>query len=42
MGQRTQLIDRVKVIELAQSGKTDADIAKELGWSPWTVRKWRR
>jgi transposase len=30
------------MIELAQSGKTDADIAKELGWSPWTVRKWRR
>jgi transposase len=42
MGQQTQLLDRVKLVELVQAGKTDPAIAKELGWSPWTVRKWRR
>jgi transposase-like protein len=42
MGQQTQLIDRIKMIELAQAGQRDGNIAKELGWSPWTVRKWRR
>jgi hypothetical protein len=42
MGQPTQLIDRVKIIELAQAGQTDGRIAQELGWSQWTVRKWRR
>ena len=28
--------------ESAASGQTDAQIAQALGWSKWTVRKWRR
>ena len=42
MRQQTLLAERVRINELAQKGKRDPAIAEELGWSRWTVRKWRR
>jgi transposase-like protein len=41
-GQPTSYAERVKIGELAAEGKTDAEIALELGCNFWTVRKWRR
>ena len=41
-GQTTPYAVRVKIGELANEGKTDAEIAIELGDNYWTVRKWRR
>lgn len=41
-GQTTPYAVRVKISELANEGKTDAQIAIELGDNYWTVRKWRR
>lgn len=42
MGRITTLEDRVCIQEYAQAGHTDREIAEQLGWSIWTVRKWRR
>jgi transposase len=33
---------RLACCKLARSGKSDAQIAQETGWSVWTIRKWRR
>jgi hypothetical protein len=41
-GQRTSYQDRLQVGERAAAGESDAQIAKALGYSVWTVRKWRR
>lgn len=42
MARVTSLEERVTMIELAQAGYTDRQIAQETGWSVATVRKWRR
>jgi hypothetical protein len=34
--------ERLACASKTASGQTDAEIAKTLGWSKWTVRKWRR
>ena len=39
---KTELVDRVQINELVATGQKDQGIAKEIGCSPWTVRKWRR
>lgn len=39
---KTELADRVQINQLAARGRDDPSIAKEVGWSQWTVRKWRR
>lgn len=39
---KTELADRVRINELVAEGQDDPVIAQELGWSQWTVRKWRR
>lgn len=41
-GQTTPYTLRIRIGELADEGKTDAEIAIELGCNYWTVRKWRR
>ncbi len=41
-GQATTLEQRVEIVERAKAGETDAQIARGLGLSSWTVRKWRR
>lgn len=38
----TSLEERVAMAEKAAAGKTDREIATEMGYSRWTVRKWRR
>jgi transposase len=35
-------IERLACINKAAGGQTDAEMAQALGWSKWTVRKWRR
>jgi hypothetical protein len=35
-------VERLVSASEAASGQTDAEIAQILGWSKWTVRKWRR
>jgi hypothetical protein len=35
-------VERLVCASEAASGQTDAEIAQILGWSKWTVRKWRR
>ena len=42
MSKQTELADRVAMIELAQSGQSDTQIGEAVGYSRWTVRKWRR
>ena len=42
MTRRTTLEDRLEIVGLAKSGLTDPEIAKRVGWSESTVRKWRR
>jgi transposase len=42
MGKTTTLEDRMLINELARAGLTDTEIAERVGWSPFTVRKWRR
>jgi transposase len=42
MGSTTTLQERVTINELAQAGWSDRQISQQLGWSPETVRKWRR
>ena len=38
----TTLQQRAEIVERAQRGETDAQIAAALQLSPQTVRKWRR
>jgi transposase InsO family protein len=38
----TTLEERLMIVELAQTGVPDAQIAQQLGWSVATVRKWRQ
>lgn len=42
MNKQTELADRIQMIELAQMGQSDPEIAAAAGYSRWTVRKWRR
>jgi transposase len=39
---QTELADRVRIQELVTAGQDDQKIAEAVGWSQWTVRKWRR
>lgn len=39
---KTELADRVQISTLAAAGQDDQTIAEAVGWSQWTVRKWRR
>ena len=41
-GRKTSLEERIEIGERGQAGQTDAQIAKVMGFSIWTVRKWRR
>jgi DNA-binding CsgD family transcriptional regulator len=41
-GEHTTLEERVQINELARIGMSDSSIARCLGCSVWTVRKWRR
>jgi hypothetical protein len=38
----TPFQDRVAIMERAALGQSDPDIARAIGCSVWTVRKWRR
>jgi hypothetical protein len=38
----TTLQQRIEIIERAQAGESDAEIAQATSYSIWTVRKWRR
>lgn len=42
MSKQTSLEERMQIMELAEGGLSDAKIAEKVGWSVWTVRKWRR
>ena len=42
MGRRTTIEERVLMCELSEIGHTDRETAEQMGWSRWTVRKWRR
>jgi transposase len=42
MGRTTTLEERVLICELSKAGHTDREIAGQMGWSKWTIRKWRR
>ena len=42
MGRRTTIEERVLICELSEIGFTDRGIGEQMGWSRWTVRKWRR
>lgn len=42
MSRTTTLEERVQICELAKAGYADPGIAERVGWSEWTVRKWRR
>lgn len=42
MGKRTELGERVQIVELTRAGRSDPEIAVVVECSPWTVRKWRR
>ena len=41
MGRKTRLEERMLMVELSRTGHPDREIAKQLGWSVFTVRKWR-
>lgn len=41
-GQTTTFQERLLIIELAEGGHTDPEIAAYRSCSVWTVRKWRR
>ena len=34
--------ERLACVEMAAAGEKDAQIAQAMGWSKWSVRKWRR
>ena len=38
----TTLQQRLEIVERAQAGESDTEIAQALSYSVWTVRKWRR
>ena len=38
----TTLQQRLEIVERAQAGESDAEIAQAISYSVWTVRKWRR
>ncbi len=38
----TTLEERMMILNLAQAGHSDREIAQRLGWKLPTVRKWRR
>lgn len=40
-GRMTTLEERITIVQLAQQGWSDAQIAAQLGWQRATVRKWR-
>ena len=42
MGRTTTIEERVLICELSEVGHTDREIAEQMGWSRWAVRKWRR
>jgi transposase len=42
MARRTSLEERVRMVEWAEAGMSDRQIAERLGCSKETVRKWRR
>ncbi len=42
IGRATTLQERLTILERSEAGADDTAIAKELGLSVWTVRKWRR
>jgi len=45
MGQHdkaTHLQERMEMVERSATGASDAEVAEAMGWSQWTVRKWRR
>lgn len=41
-GQKTTLAERIEIGERWEAGQTDPEIARAIGRSCWTVRKWRR
>ena len=41
-GKATQLQERMEIVERSTTGTSDAAVAAAVGWSRWTVRKWRR
>ena len=41
-GRRTTLEERIEINDRSDAGQTDPEIAPEMGFSVWTVRKWRR
>lgn len=41
-GKATQLQERMEIVERSNTGASDATVATAVGWSQWTVRKWRR
>jgi transposase-like protein len=41
-GQQTSLAERIEIGERWEAGQTDPEIARAIGRSCWTVRKWRR
>jgi len=42
MGKTTTLAERLRILELANEGLSDRQIADRVGLAPVTVRKWRR
>jgi transposase-like protein len=41
-GETSTREERLRMVDLAQQGWTDAQIAQHMGCSRWTVRQWRR
>lgn len=41
-GRKSSLEERIEIGERWQAGQTDRQIAQTMGFSVWTVRKWRR
>jgi hypothetical protein len=41
-GRRTTFEERIEISERWEAGQTDPEIAAAMGFSVWTVRKWRR
>lgn len=41
-GRKSSLEERIEIGERWQAGQTDQQIAQTMGFSVWTVRKWRR
>jgi hypothetical protein len=41
-GRKSSYAERLDMAQRALTTATDAEVGEELGWSQWTVRKWRR